>query len=976
MAFESYSSVSNFVGKDGFHWWIGQVEKTDSKNKNSNRYKVRIVGHHLKPCEVQETDDLPWAQCIAPTTSAFNPGSPITTNLEPGSWVIGFFMDSDLAQQPYILGSIGSVNNTLTSDQIPLAKFNQADPEGCRAFTNFATQVNSANLAASRDKRSLTGLAQGVAPGAGAAPGSNPSTEGPGGPPTASYILSPSSPLNPSGSPCVAISQAECPTGKTASKLEIILSELFAIISQSGGGLGGALTSKVTGYTMQGQNFVMGYIQKALAAIMQGFGWLKGELYYYVQLGVRKLIGVLLSLISDKGKPKDAKPPYDPKRPRKLLDKIQKFLEDNLAKIGCSIESIYDRLLDYLTKLLFGFVNQIWSDAFCAIDTLVQNAMNAVQSFLTNLINSIMAPLQSILGAIMEPLNVIGGAISAVLNFLGIKCSGLPAECKELIVDCGSGPQKKSKGKDFLDRLLADIAASGKPFPPSGVCDDARKPSPKNVNVVITGGIPVNTTPTLPPLTGTTPPGNIAPPDPTLSILVDPVSVAASVGDNVTFNVIASTSDGSPITYQWQESIPGNINWNDIPGAISSLYTKSSLVSTDDGKGYRCVVKGRNTIPSTATSLDAYIFINQIVPPVNGLPNDYNYFSQGVLRFTSAINTSTFDSALPSSSFLYDNSNIASNTPTLLFSGDSNATYKASADAPTNQVISYRIDINPLVAKAGDTVTFTLTTENVANGTELEYLIFGVNLQPSDFIDNTLVGSFKLSNNTAIQRKIINQDVSFAADELTFVALSNGQAANNFVIKGSGVYVDEEEDAPSSTPIACDPIVSSTGRIVSIPICDQGTQYLSPPSIFIQSDGAGYGASAVAVLDNDGFLNEIKVVRPGRGYPPAPPEDLDCIITGFTIIKSGFGYDEAPIVYVDEDPNVAEAVIENGLVVNIVVKDKAKTYLDNPTIKIIPVNRGVGAIAVANVSCFEREDVRELAEVVGPTPVGKYIDCP
>jgi len=60
MAFESYGvRSSNFVGKDGFHWWVGQVEKTDENVKNSNRYKVRIIGHHLADCEGQGTDDLP-----------------------------------------------------------------------------------------------------------------------------------------------------------------------------------------------------------------------------------------------------------------------------------------------------------------------------------------------------------------------------------------------------------------------------------------------------------------------------------------------------------------------------------------------------------------------------------------------------------------------------------------------------------------------------------------------------------------------------------------------------------------------------------------------------------------------------------------------------------------------------------------------------------------------------------------------------
>lgn len=130
-------------------------------------------------------------------------------------------------------------------------------------------------------------------------------------------------------------------------------------------------------------------------------------------------------------------------------------------------------------------------------------------------------------------------------------------------------------------------------------------------------------------------------------------------------------------------------------------------------------------------------------------------------------------------------------------------------------------------------------------------------------------------------------------------------------------------------------------------------------------------------MDGDGFVSEIRVVRPGRGYTPAPPSDnLDCIISGFTIIKPGFGYDEEPLVYVDDDPNIAEAVVENGLVVDIRVRDKAKTFTDNPTIKIITTGRGIGAIAVANINCLERTDVRELAEIVGPTAVGEYIDCP
>jgi len=61
-------------------------------------------------------------------------------------------------------------------------------------------------------------------------------------------------------------------------------------------------------------------------------------------------------------------------------------------------------------------------------------------------------------------------------------------------------------------------------------------------------------------------------------------------------------------------------------------------------------------------------------------------------------------------------------------------------------------------------------------------------------------------------------------------------------------------------------------------------------------------------------VKEIKVVRAGRGYPPAPPDDnLNCVITGFTIIKGGFGYSTPPIVLVDGDETIAEAVVSNGV---------------------------------------------------------------
>ena len=65
---------SNFVGRDGFIWWVGQVapEKAQGDQVNGagwgNRRKVRIMGYHPFSTLELEDEDLPWAQVLLPST--------------------------------------------------------------------------------------------------------------------------------------------------------------------------------------------------------------------------------------------------------------------------------------------------------------------------------------------------------------------------------------------------------------------------------------------------------------------------------------------------------------------------------------------------------------------------------------------------------------------------------------------------------------------------------------------------------------------------------------------------------------------------------------------------------------------------------------------------------------------------------------------------------------------------------------------
>lgn len=113
---------SNFVGKDGFIWWIGQVadpsvwrnDKTSLTNEKGEtntsgwayRCKVRIVGYHSFSKNELPDSDLPWAHVL---TSAAD-GAPAQGGfgkvpmLIGGESVVGFFLDGDEAQQPVVMG--------------------------------------------------------------------------------------------------------------------------------------------------------------------------------------------------------------------------------------------------------------------------------------------------------------------------------------------------------------------------------------------------------------------------------------------------------------------------------------------------------------------------------------------------------------------------------------------------------------------------------------------------------------------------------------------------------------------------------------------------------------------------------------------------------------------------------------------------------------------------------------------------------
>ena len=129
---------SNFLGMDGFRWWIGQVPPKDTWllqwNKQpeawGNRVKVRIMGYHPQNTTELKDEDLPWALVIlAPQCGSGKAGRYKPIRIAQGDVVVGFFLDGDDAQIPVIFGVIGNSSYVVNGDPGPFTPFSGYTPD-------------------------------------------------------------------------------------------------------------------------------------------------------------------------------------------------------------------------------------------------------------------------------------------------------------------------------------------------------------------------------------------------------------------------------------------------------------------------------------------------------------------------------------------------------------------------------------------------------------------------------------------------------------------------------------------------------------------------------------------------------------------------------------------------------------------------------------------------------------------------------
>ena len=431
-------SAAHAIGKDGFNWWIGQVENDGSDPEytgaNAKDYdytgkvKVRIVGYHNPDKEVLPTRDLPWASCVMPVVYAMKSGMGSIQQLQVNGWVVGFFMDGSSAQIPIIMGSISDQNPKDVYTKLPQASgfgYQQVHALDYKPKKHGDGGGVVAGTADTTNKDQKTGT--------------NTKTE------EVTTEENTVSTVNPRGEASKATEAMKAADDRKKYTIHV-----------GNGKCGTPSDVKIKGATAEFLKFARGiekndigeFINKKTGKIedvaeeiekiqsrIQGFmggvlSNVKGTVMKEAQKEIQKVIN-------------DIKIP-DPS----LLDPAVDQLKNIGDLVNCLFKQIFNELADVIGGLLKDLLEQALDAALCLAKDIFQELFGGIMDKLMKGIDAALSILNGALGAIKNNAAIIQGIASKVLDLIDMVCEGdLSCALGLSTFETGSGAKESEADK-------------------------------------------------------------------------------------------------------------------------------------------------------------------------------------------------------------------------------------------------------------------------------------------------------------------------------------------------------------------------------------------------------------------------------------------------------------------------------------------------------------------------------------------------
>ena len=462
-------ALANFIGKEGFNWWIGQVENDGGKYWNTeledgkgafdysdfdwtNKVKVRIIGYHSPNRTELPTKDLPWAQVLMPAIYSQKSGIGSVHQLQINSWVVGFFMDGASAQIPIIMGSLTDENpesgyGVSGGEKRGYAKLTATDYNKRDHNTDGSSSPNTANTTQTNEE---TGIDE--------APTNNDGHK------------------NEEGT---KDSKNERGKAETESEKQQLATEKQKVTVQVGNGKCGSETAtKLEGPLAEFMKFARSIEKNDIDQFVNKLDGAVVDLDYEINLISQRIQKKLTGLTANiKGVVMEETNKLVQEGLNNLSipnPELDVAVRDQLKNVGDLVSCLFKQLLgelgDFIKGMLKDLVENVLDTALC----LVQNILGDIMKKLMDSITGALGILKGITGAIKGATQKIQNLLNKVGDFIDLFCDGqLSCAIGASVFETGLGA--KPKGLEEAAKQIAQY-----------------KVKPPNAISIIGKGIPIN----------------------------------------------------------------------------------------------------------------------------------------------------------------------------------------------------------------------------------------------------------------------------------------------------------------------------------------------------------------------------------------------------------------------------------------------------------------------------------------------------